>query len=258
MITALISARGGSTRIHKKNLYPLCGHPLVAWSIMQAQGCKQVDRVILTTDDDEIAEVGEQYGAQVIRRPVWENGVTLGVAFKHAMEQVGPCDHILTLLPTSPLKKPDDLDTMISLYLEREIDYIITASPLKETCFYVNEEPYEQRYGIDYNEPGERQENKHFLARNFVFDKCWNYSRLCGGWGIAGYDWSMDQWSKNARLDIEIESNELDIKTIHNCYAVEEWQCYELDYMEDIKIVECFMETFILKGRKAEDVYIGN
>ena len=258
MITALITARGGSTRIPRKNLYPICGHPLVAWSIMQALACKQIDRVVLTTDNDEIAEVGERYGAQVVRRPVWENGITAGVAFKHAMEQVCPCDHILTMLPTSPLKKPDDLDNMISLYLELETNVIVTAAPIKETCIYLNDQSFEQRYGDSHNEPGKRQDQKHFTARNHIFDKFWNYSKLCGGWGIAEYNWSMNQWSTKPDLDIDIDTGVMDTTTMWNCYAVEEWQCYELDYPEDIGIVECFMEQFILKGRDAKDVYSGN
>jgi len=258
MITALITARGGSTRIPGKNLYPLCGHPLVAWSVMQALAAKQIDRVLLTTDNDEIAAVGEKYGAQVIRRPVWENGTTAGVPFRHAMEQVSPCDHILTMLPTSPLKKPDDLDNMISLYLELDTNVLTTAAPLKETCILINEHSYEQRYGESHNEPGKRQRTDHFTAWNYIFDKFWNYSRLCGGWGIAEYNWSMEKWGKNPKLDIEIDKGELDTSTLNNYYAVEEWQCYELDYPEDIPIVECFMEQFILKGRDAKDVYFGN
>jgi len=258
MITALITARGGSTRIPGKNLYPLCGHPLVAWSIMQAKAAKQIDRVILTTDTDEIAEVGEAYGAQVIRRPVWDNGTTAGVPFRHAMEQVSTCDHIVTMLPTSPLKKPDDLDNMISLYLDKDINYMSCAAPLKETCILLNEYPYEQRYGETHNNPGERREYRHFVARSHIFDKFWNYSRLGGGWGISEYTWQMAQWGKSPKLDIELDTRELDTVTLRNYYAIEEWQCYELDYPEDIPIVECFMENLILKGRDAKDVYIGN
>jgi CMP-N-acetylneuraminic acid synthetase len=254
-ITALISARGGSTRIPRKNLYPLCGHPLVAWSIMQAQACRYVDRVVLTTDDDDIALVGKNYGAEVVRRPVWENGVTVGVAFKHAMEQVGPCDHILSMLPTSPLKKPDDLDNMTRLYFKHGLTTITSAAPLKETCILANATPYEDRYGQDHNEPGDRAAEKYFRARNHIFDKFWNYSRLCGGWSISEYQWLMDTWSSNPRLDVDIDTGKLDTETVRGYYAVEDWQCYELDYPEDIPIVECLMDKMVLQGREAREVY---
>ena len=257
-ITALISARGGSTRIPKKNLYNLCGHPLVAWSIMQAQGCKYVDRVVLTTDDDEISVVGQYYGAEVIRRPVWENGVTVGVAFKHAMDQISPCDHILALLPTSPLKKPDDLDNMCRLYLDGNLTTITSAAPLKETCILMNENAYEDRYGKDNHQPGARNQHRHFTAWNHIFDKFWNYSRLCGGWSISEYSWTMTQWGKNPRMDIDIDTGKLDTETKNHFYAVEDWQCYELDYPEDIAIVECLMENMILQGKTAKETYRAN
>ena len=258
MITALITARGGSTRIPGKNIYPICGHPLVAWSIMQALACKQIDRVVLTTDNDEIAEVGERYGAQVVRRPVWENGITAGVAFKHAMDQVSPCDHILTIFPTSPLKKPDDLDNMISLYLDKGVNYMTCATPSKETCILLNEHPYEQRYGETHNTPGDRREDRHFTASLHIIDKFWTYSKLCAGWGITEYKWQMEQWGNSKKLDIEKDTAPIDTVTIRNYYAIEEWQSFDLDYPEDIPIVECFMEHLILKGRTAEEVYRGN
>ena len=70
-VDAIIPARGGSKRIPRKNLIDICGLPLVAWSIIQARTAKQIGRVWVTTDDDEIAEVAIHFGASVIRRPEW-------------------------------------------------------------------------------------------------------------------------------------------------------------------------------------------
>ena len=65
----IIPARGGSKGILRKNVREVAGKPLIAWSIEVALAAKAVDRTIVTTDDDEIAAVAQQYGAEVVRRP---------------------------------------------------------------------------------------------------------------------------------------------------------------------------------------------
>ena len=64
-VLALVTARGGSKGIPGKNLKPLCGKPLIAWSIEAAQQSPCVGRVVVSTDDDEIADVARQWGAEV-------------------------------------------------------------------------------------------------------------------------------------------------------------------------------------------------
>jgi len=61
----LISARGGSKGLPRKNIKPLLGKPLIAWTIEQALASKYFDRVIVSTDDEEIAEISKKYGAEV-------------------------------------------------------------------------------------------------------------------------------------------------------------------------------------------------
>jgi len=257
-IIALITARGGSTRIPRKNLYPLCGHPLIAWSIIQAKGASLVDQVYLTTDDEEIAEVALHYGAAVIMRPVWENGVTAGVAYKHAMDEIGAVNHILTMLPTSPLKMPYDINSMIKAYLESNALVMTGAAPMKEMCVLKNTVPFESRYGADFNTPGERSNKLVFEAEYAIFDKYWNYSKLEGGCSISEYNWIMQQWSGSPRLDVDIDGS---VKTDVNAggprsyYALEEWQCNDLDYPEDIQFVECLLENMIVKGRSIYETY---
>ena len=64
-VFALIGARSGSKGVPDKNIYPLVGHPLLAWSVACARRCGLVDRVLLSTDSEEYAEVGLRYGAEV-------------------------------------------------------------------------------------------------------------------------------------------------------------------------------------------------
>ena len=64
-ITALIPARGGSKGVYKKNIKPLHGHPLIAYSIVACRMSEMIDKIVVSTDDEEIAEVAIRYGAEV-------------------------------------------------------------------------------------------------------------------------------------------------------------------------------------------------
>lgn len=248
MILGLITARGGSTRLPRKNAKPFCGHPLVAWSIMQSMCSKLIDLTVLTTDDDEIAAIGERYGAKVIRRPEWGNDTTAGVPFLHAMEELAKegirPDHIVTFLPTSPVKLPDDLDRMIAIYLQSGEDQIMTVSPDREHFIFENLTSVKEGYRIGYH------------VKPFIADKFWTYSKLCGGWGVSKTDWQIDRWRRNgtsdAALDAKKESG-FDDKIL--CYSVLPWQVFETDYIEYFELCELIMEKFVLKGRGPQ-IYI--
>ena len=64
-VLAIIPARGGSKGLPGKNIKEMCGKPLIAWSIEEAKFCSDIDRIIVSTDDKEIAEVAKKYGAEV-------------------------------------------------------------------------------------------------------------------------------------------------------------------------------------------------
>jgi CMP-N,N'-diacetyllegionaminic acid synthase len=137
---ALIPARGGSKGIPRKNLRPVAGKPLLAWTIEAAVRSAYLDGVMLSTDDDEIARVGREYGAQIsfMRPPelAQDQSGALEVAL-HALdwmagnEGVEPA-YLLYLQPTSPLRTSADIDGAICLALEREADAVLgvcEASP---------------------------------------------------------------------------------------------------------------------------------
>lgn len=122
MIAAIIIARGGSVRLPRKNVLPFCGLPLVAWSVIQAKCSNLIDEVYVSTDDDEIAEIGDHYGATIIRRPDWPNpdelqgGVPMTHAVKLIQEQRDDLDLMISVLPTNPGYYPDDMDRMIKAW----------------------------------------------------------------------------------------------------------------------------------------------
>ncbi len=120
-VIAIIPARGGSRGLPGKNIRPLCGKPLLAWSIQSALKSRYVDEVLVSTDADEIANIAIAFGAQApFRRPAelaGDNATTLA-AVEHALdfyrERLRRQFDLLVLLePTSPLRQDSDVDTML-------------------------------------------------------------------------------------------------------------------------------------------------
>jgi len=134
-VLALIPARGGSKSIPRKNILPFAGHPLIAYSIAAGLAAETVGRVIVSTDDQEIAEISQQYGAETpFLRPVeyaQDNTPDLPV-FQHALQwlqdQEGyQPDIVVQLRPTSPFRRVWHIDQAVYRLLERpEADAVRT------------------------------------------------------------------------------------------------------------------------------------
>lgn len=140
-ILALIPARGGSKGLPRKNIKPLLGKPLIAWTIEQAKASKYVDKVVVSTDDEEIAKVAVKYGAEVpFLRPkelARDESPTIGVIL-HALEffsDSGEKFDLLALLePTSPLRDSEDIDKCIISLVDREdAESIVSICKLEGT-----------------------------------------------------------------------------------------------------------------------------
>jgi CMP-N,N'-diacetyllegionaminic acid synthase len=122
-IIAVIPARGGSKGIPRKNLALVDGKPLIAYSIEAAKGAKTIDRIIVSTDDAEIAKVSAQWGAEIpFMRPADlanDAAPMLGV-LQHALEwcenTVGPVEAVVLLQPTSPLRNALHIDEAVALF----------------------------------------------------------------------------------------------------------------------------------------------
>lgn len=124
-VTALIPARGGSKRLPRKNVKLLVDKPLIAWSIEVAKASKYIDRVVVSTDDEEIKQVSEQYGAEVpFLRPEYlsnDHASSFDV-IKHAIDflHLGQKNELIVLLqPTSPLRLVSELDTALEFLLRK-------------------------------------------------------------------------------------------------------------------------------------------
>ena len=118
-LLALIPARGGSQGIPRKNIRPFCGKPLLQWSIDVALSASSVDRVVVSTDDPEIAEVALVSGAEVpfLRPPEFATDAASGIApVLHALHQLPEVSSVLLLQPTSPLRSVEDVESIVALH----------------------------------------------------------------------------------------------------------------------------------------------
>jgi CMP-N-acetylneuraminic acid synthetase len=136
-VVAVITARGGSKGVPGKNLRELCGKPLIAYTIESALEAKRLARVIVSTDDDAIAEMSQRLGADVpFMRPASlaeDRSPTLPV-LQHAVrwltEHDEPADAICLLQPTCPLRRPGLIDECIEKLETTGADSVVTMSPL--------------------------------------------------------------------------------------------------------------------------------
>ena len=132
-IIAVIPARGGSKGVPRKNIRIVAGKPLVAWTITAALKSKYIDKVIVSTDDNEIAKISEQYGAEVIHRPAEISGDTASSesAILHVLETLsnkGISPELTVFLQaTSPLTIAEDIDNCIDKLKQTSADTAFTA-----------------------------------------------------------------------------------------------------------------------------------
>lgn len=146
-VTALIPARGGSKRLPRKNVKLLGDKPLIAWSIEAAKASKYIDRVIVSTDDEEIKQVSEQYGAQVpFLRPehLSNDHASSFDVIKHAicfLQLDQPNELIVLLQPTSPLRLVSELDTALEFFIAKNAKGIVSISETEHSPMWSNTLP---------------------------------------------------------------------------------------------------------------------
>jgi len=248
---ALIGARGGSRRLPRKNVLPFCGKPLVEWAIIQTKCSHLVDEVILTTDDDEIADIGHRCGIEVIRRPDWDDPhlVCINQAWMHALEHMGGRvkvdDIVSTILPTAPCVHPDDHDKMIARFIELrkvhpKLGVLESRIPKKEMVVY--------------------EQLEDGISKCVLFSKKGKYSLQWPGNGVHTREW-LERVTAVIKNDCQIDdgaSTEAEKAASSFCgrlnYHVEgKWyQQFDIDDKDDFELCEILMERYILKGRGAE------
>jgi len=147
-ILAIIPARGGSKRLPRKNILPLAGKPLIAWTIEAAIESAYIDKVIVSTDDTEIGAVAESYGVDMpFYRPAYlssDTATSIDVVL-HAIDKLSETneyyDLIVLLQPTSPLRGSEHINQAFIEYVEKKAVSIVSVCKTEHSPIWCNTLP---------------------------------------------------------------------------------------------------------------------
>jgi len=147
-ILALIPARGGSRRLPGKNILPLAGKPLIAWTIDAAKGCPYLDEICVSTDDRQITEAALAAGASVpfTRPEALSNDVASSVDVAlHAIEcyrlNGREFDCLILLQPTSPLRTASDISFSLEIFRDKKATAVIGVCEADHSPLWMNTLP---------------------------------------------------------------------------------------------------------------------
>jgi len=137
---AIIPARGGSKRLPRKNVLDLKGKPLIAYSIEAGLNSKYIDKVIVSSDNKEILDISQNYGALTIKRPdeLANDTATTFDTIKHTIENTDEYDYIVLLQPTSPLRDENHIDEAIELLDEKKANAIVSVCEMEHSPLWSN------------------------------------------------------------------------------------------------------------------------
>lgn len=180
MNVAFIPVRGGSKSIPLKNIKPMCGKPLVYWTVAAACGCKNIDKVYVATDSEKIRETlqnvkdtdtdGRLDKMEIIGRSQESASDTASTEFamlEFAREHL--FDHIVLIQATSPLLTAEDLDQGFALYEQKETDSVLSVVRQKRFNWKVEKDGSAQPTNYDYFHRPRRQEFEGYCVENGAF-----------------------------------------------------------------------------------------
>ncbi|MCH8956834.1 acylneuraminate cytidylyltransferase family protein, partial [candidate division KSB1 bacterium] len=225
-IIAVIPARGGSKGIEKKNIRSFAGKPLIAHTIEQAMASRSVQRIFVSTDDDEIASISKKCGAEIVWRPsgISSDTASSESALLHAVneleerEQFSP-DLVIFLQCTSPLRKSGDIDAAVQKFVEEKADSLLSVS--KSHQFFWEERGGAARpVNYDYKKRPRRQDfGQQYVENGSIY--------IC-----------------KSRI-LKEHKNRLGDKIA--MYEMEKWQAFEIDDAEDFKLCEWLFQQHFKK-----------
>lgn len=220
---AIIPARGGSKGLPGKNIKELCGKPLIAHTIEAAKKVREIDRVIVTTDSPEIAEIAKKYGAEVpfIRPKYLAEDTSLACdVYLHAVEfmqnqEKMAVDNFIVLLPTTPLRNCENIKDAIKLFAETKAKTLISMveADVPISWYYkIDENGKIKNAGFDeQNSSNNRQDNiKYYIPNGAIY--ILNYKLLKE---------KRTYYSENTVAYIMERSNSIDIDTEYDMLYAE-------------------------------------
>jgi CMP-N,N'-diacetyllegionaminic acid synthase len=233
-VLAIIPARGGSKGLPRKNILPLLGKPLIAWTIEQALASKYLDKVMVSTDDEEIARIAKDHGAELpFIRPAelaTDTAKTIDVIY-HSLEfykERGVSFNYLALLePTSPLRAEGDIDKSIKLLSdqEAEADSLVSVGEV-----HMEHPSIVKKIENNYVKPYEK--TREIITRRQDLSK-------------AYFPYGVIYLSKITSL--EATNTFYQERTIP--FFIQRWQNYEVDDIFDLMCIEAILKYKIREGK---------
>jgi len=139
-VLALITARGGSKGLPRKNVLLAGGRPLVAWTVQAALKAESVDRVVLSSDDDEIMAAASAAGCEVpFRRPpelANDQASSMDVVI-HALSELPGYDYVMLLQPTSPLRTSSDIEAAFKCLRDHDAPACVSVTEAEQSPYWM-------------------------------------------------------------------------------------------------------------------------
>ena len=228
-IWAIIPARSGSKRLHKKNTHKFHNKPLISWTIKSALNSKYIDRIVVSTDDQEISNISIKYGAEVpFLRPKSlatddASSIDTIINVLGEVEIINQhYEYILLLQPTSPLRTEIDIDKAIELLEKKSADSVISVCEVDHPPHWNNTLPDDGNMQLFF-----REDNTN--KRSQDYDK---YYRLNGAIYLV----------KTERL---LKEKSLFLKTNTFAYCMDRYSSVDIDTEEDFLVAKCFAKDFL-------------
>ncbi|MDC1038373.1 acylneuraminate cytidylyltransferase family protein, partial [Candidatus Marinimicrobia bacterium] len=140
-ILAVIPARRNSKRLPNKNILILVGKPLIAWSIEAGLKSKYIDKVVVSSDSNEILDISKKNGANIVKRPS-ELASDFAISFdaiKHTIDILDEkFDFVILLQPTSPLRKSEHIDEALELLINKKGYAVISVCETDHSPLWAN------------------------------------------------------------------------------------------------------------------------
>jgi CMP-N,N'-diacetyllegionaminic acid synthase len=218
---AIIPARGGSKGLKNKNIFPVAGKPLLAWTVLQAVESRHIDKVFVSTDDGAIADTARAYGAEVIVRPkeIAGDKATSESALLHAIETIEsdfgiPVSTVVFLQATSPLRKPGDIDRAVEHFRSECADSLISVTRADDLTIWECREGQWRSVNFDFLNRGMRQDRPSQFIENgsiYIFkpEILFRSQNRIGG-----------------KMSV---------------FEMEFWQTWEVDTLEEIDLIEYYL-----------------
>jgi N-acylneuraminate cytidylyltransferase len=226
-IPAIILARSGSKGIPRKNIIDFCGKPLLVWTIEQCLA-GGVDMVYVSSDADEILDIGEKYGACSIKRPeeISDDEATSESGWLHALEVIegdhGKVDWALAPQVTSPLRTADDIQKGLTIARSGQYDSLFSCSIAEDLFFWEDRNGNLESVNYDWQNRKRRQDiprqyienGSFYLFRPEILRQ--NNNRFGGKVGVV---------------------------------EMQLWKMFEIDSLEDQKMCSALMKEFLVGNK---------